>query len=195
MRTPASGYIAPADGFEKLGPGILSVLDADALRVILDSSPDHRGWKLVRGAKWYYAALIPSGAGEDLSAGQGLSLFSFEGSIESIGPDSGGERLIIVRFESGMADTLGKRLIEADISLGRISALRVPRSALFCDDGGQYFVRTLTAGLEEEDKPVSLLYSGEDWSLVTGEDGPGALKSGDTVILFPESTQSADEAD
>lgn len=192
---PVSGYIAPADGFEKLGPGILSVLDADALRVILDSSPSGGGWKMISGTSWYYAALIPSAAGEALKVGQRLSLCGLEGLVVSLGPENGGERLIIIRFETGMADTLGQRLLTADISLSRISALRVPRAAVFSDDSGQYFVRTLTAGLEEEDKPVSVLHSESDWLLVSGEDGPGTLKSGDTVILFPESPQDEEDAD
>ena len=217
ITAPHAGYYASVvDGYETvLTPDILPELTPGRLRTVApDPGAVSRVGKLILGSTWYYAAAVDAAAAAGLQEGREVVLRFASGldrditmTVHSVGREENGERVLILESDRFLSVTTLLRRQNAQLVFSAYGGIRVPKSAL------RVVTDTVPGGEGEEErqvrvtavycrmgrtaqlKPVTVVYEGEDYYLVSPD--PEALgislnqqqielfsiRSGDEVIV------------
>lgn len=195
IAAPAAGvYSAAVDGYETvLTPetaGELRPSELDALRP--DGEVSSSLGKLIGSATWYFAAPAESETAGRLQAGRSVTV-RFSGApagelrcrVVSVGEEEDGRRTVLLACDDYLAEMTRLRKAEAELVFDSWSGLKVPKKALRVDENGRTGVYCMV-GLAARFKPVSIVYTGEDYCLVEA-DAPKSetlrIRAGDTVII------------
>ena len=175
----AGTYSAVADGYEAvLTPAALAHMTPSAFEQLAPAPVSSTVGKLIRGTRWYYAAVIADADAASLAKGQSLAL-AFSGAdtslpvtVESVGESEGGRRLLVLSSSRGLSGVSMLRAQNADLILESYTGLRIPKNALRVGEEQQLGVYC-RIGRQAWFKPVELLYQGEDYCLVQ----PGEIQA------------------
>ena len=186
---PMSGYYsAVVDGYETLlHPSLLSEMTLTDFRALDKQSeavpPDAIG-RLITGQTWYYVTEVPRDRIASYEEGDRLDV-SFSGSdlqelrmtIYRIGSADETSCLLILSCDRKLQCVTAIRQQTADIQFGSLEGLRVPKEALYVEDGqtGVYVLE----GARADWKSVEILCEYGDDYLV-------AWDSSDTDYLWPK---------
>ena len=167
--------------------------------------------KLILGDNWYYAAIVSQADAETLSSARSMYL-RFSKSVEQdlpvsvyhISEEENGRVVVVLKGSSYLPELTLLRQQSAEVILGNLEGIRVPREALRAektsvDENGELVTTEQTGvyclvGMEARFKPVEVLYSGDGFALVrsiydsaagdlTGSQEVARLRSGDQVIV------------
>lgn len=194
IKTPAAGiYSAAVDGYETvLTPETAETLSPSQLTLLQPTDSHSSLGKLISSSTWYFAAALESGDTAELKVGRS-ALLRFSGAVtdklscrvESIGDEENGRRTVVFSCSSHISDMTQARKLDAELIRDSWSGLRVPKKALRVDENGQSGVYCLV-GLAARFKPVSVIYTGEDFCLVEADDPKTEtlrIREGDTAII------------
>ena len=147
--------------------------------------------KLIYGDTWYYAVVLPEEQAAELKTMGSINVRLAKGfdqtirmSVESVSRPDKGRCAVVLSSTRYLAQTTLLRHQAADAVLHTYEGLRVPADALrVSEDGvtGVYCVDGENAAF----RPVTLVYQGEGYALVTPAEGAGdtrTLRAGDQVI-------------
>ncbi|MDR2665090.1 MAG: hypothetical protein LBC21_02285 [Oscillospiraceae bacterium] len=154
---PASGVFSSfVDGFERVGPeSIGSMRTPSALADAFQYAQADSGsvGKLITGIKWYYVAVVDSGAAPELAVGKearvgftGARRVSFTMRLEEVREPEDGKCVAVFSCASGMDSVASMRHSEAEVALDSVSGLLVPRQAIRLGDDGRTYVYVLSGG-------------------------------------------------
>ena len=138
VRAPRSGLFSSlVDGYESvLTPDILADMTAEDYRGIAPGEKEGV-CKLIYGAKWYFVTLLRSSDAKLLSVGEDVTLRFQTGlerdltlTVERIGEEDGGQRLIVLSSQEDLSLTTLLRHQSAQFIFARYDGIRVPRSAV-----------------------------------------------------------------
>jgi len=198
-------FFSLTDGFEYISPASLEGVNPQKLRELMNSPKPAEGpviGKLADPLEWYFAAIIPSEGAQKLKIGDTATLDfgryqrePLKASVWSVNAGTG-EAVVIFRFTSAAADMLAVRSASADVVFGTISGLRVPKDAVYEEQGTEKdangaeqpvtlrYVYTVT-GLQAEKKYIKTIWEDEDYYLAEPLDpnSSAALREGNDIIL------------
>lgn len=208
ITAPVSGlYSAEVDGYETvLTPDTLETLTPSALHAVQpDTSVSSNVGKLVLGDTWYYVAVVASETAEELADAGNLSLRFAKGVDQDLpvtlaftGPEENGQVVAAFRGDTYLSELTLLRQQSAQAVSVQYEGIRVPREAIRIvtettenEDGTTQETRTTgvycVVGREATFKPVSIVYSGENFALVqadvTSDQELLRLRPGDEVIV------------
>lgn len=216
--SPTSGlYSGVVDGYETiLTPAMLKALTPSQLSAMKpDAATASPAGKLVLGDDWYYTAVVSTETAEQLQKTldkQGVRTLTlrFIKNVErdltvvldSIGPDENGRCVITFRGETYLPQLTMLRKQNAKVIYNSIEGIRVPKEAIRAEkltvdkEGVETTVDALgvycVVGMEARFKPVKILYSADNFTLITAEQELATqeakqetirLRSGDEVII------------
>lgn len=212
----AGVFSAVADGYETLlYPDLLEDLTVQQLIGLENQQPqapvDAIG-KLITSSVWYFAASAPTSEAKDLMEGAQYTIsFSrdYTGqalmTLERRGDDENGQTLLVFSCRTGLADTTLLRRQTAEVVTQHITGIHIPHSALRAlketqkrtvtdENGNTQTVEeevTVTGvytvvSRQAEFHPVTVLYQGEDYFLVSpaDPDDAGRLRTGDEILVY-----------
>lgn len=212
----AGVFSAQADGYEELlYPELLEDLTALQLTGLEQQQPQPPAGaigKLITSSTWYFAASAPTDEVRYLTEG-GQYLISFSQdytgqalmTLDRRGDDEGGRTLLVFSCRTDLADTTLLRRQTAELVTRQVTGLRIPRSALralketqtrtVTDEHGQEQTveeEVTVTGVytvvsrQAEFTPVTVLYQGDDYFLVSpaDPDAAGRLRAGDEILIY-----------
>lgn len=212
----AGVFSAVADGYETLlYPDLLEDLTVQQLIGLENQQPqapvDAIG-KLITSSVWYFAASAPTDEAKGLMEGAQYTIsFSrdYTGqalmTLERRGDDENGQTLLVFSCRTGLADTTLLRRQTAEVVTQHITGIHIPHSALRAlketqkrtvtdENGNTQTVEeevTVTGvytvvSRQAEFHPVTVLYQGEDYFLVSPADPDDAsrLRTGDEILVY-----------
>ncbi|MCI8423130.1 MAG: hypothetical protein HFF50_06330 [Lawsonibacter sp.] len=211
VTAPQSGtFSSLTDGYESLlSPDSVLQLTPSALDSLMKSpqaGEDALG-KLILGARWYFAAIIPAQAAERLEEGD-TALLRFTGEfsrdlqmrVDKLGPREGERALAVFSTDRFLSQTTQLRQQTAELIFQDYSGLRIPKESLHLEkqteepdssaDASQAPVETTRLGVyalvngRAEFKPVEIILEGTDYYVVqAANNGNKALRAGDEIII------------
>ncbi|MGM9662579.1 MAG: HlyD family efflux transporter periplasmic adaptor subunit [Oscillospiraceae bacterium] len=195
ITAPAAGiYSASVDGYETvLTPetaGDLCPSELSALQPAGETASSLG--KLIGSAVWYYVAAVDAETAGRLQTGRSVTM-RFSGALTgdiscrvlSVGPEEDGKCTVLVSCDDYLSSMTRLRKAEAEIVFDSWSGLKVPKKALRVDENGQTGVYCVM-GLAARFKPVSIVYTGEDYCLVEADEPKSEtvrIRAGDTAII------------
>lgn len=204
ITAPEAGlYSAVVDGYEQvLTPEVLETLTPSTLTAIqADESLQTDVGKLILGDNWYYAAVVSQADAETLSEGRSMHLRFSKGveqdlsvTVSHISEAENGRVVVVLKGNTYLPELTLLRQQSAEIILGSLSGIRVPREALRAerttlDETGETAAAEQTGvyclvGTEVRFKPVEVLYTGDGFALVRSayDSMAGALTSTQEVL-------------
>jgi hypothetical protein len=212
ITAPQAGlYSAVVDGYETvLTPLGLSDLTPSTLATVqADTSALSDVGKLILGQEWYYAAVMSTSEAQAMQKRQseGTTLYlrfskaaerDLEVTLDSIGQEENGRCVAVFKGDTYLTELTLLRQQSAQVIYSSIEGIRVPKEALRAvkttqdDEGERTTVEALgvycVMGVEARFKPVTVLYSGDNFVLLAADDSATSsetlrLRSGDEVIL------------
>lgn len=218
ITAPVSGlYSGVVDGYETvLTPAMLPEMTPSRLSGLRPETANTSGvGKLVLGGAWYYTAAVPTDTAEQLQKTldkQGITKLTlrFLKNVErdltvelySVGPDENGRCVVTFRGETYLPQLTTLRKQNVKLIYHAIEGIRVPKEAIRAEkltvdeEGVETTVDALgvycVVGMEARFKPVKILYSADNFTLVAPEQVLATqeakhetvrLRSGDEVIL------------
>ena len=214
ITAPEAGlYSAVVDGYEQvLTPEVLETLTPSTLTAIqADESLQTDVGKLILGDNWYYAAVVSQADAETLSEGRSMHLRVSKGveqdrsvTVSHISEAENGRVVVVLKGNTYLPELTLLRQQSAEVILGSLEGIRVPREALRAeetsvDENGELVTTEQTGvyclvGMEARFKPVEVLYSGDGFALVrsaydtaagdlTSSQEVARLRDGDQVIV------------
>lgn len=215
ITTPEAGlYSAVVDGYEQvLTPEILETLTPLSLTAVQvdESLQSSEVGKLILGDDWYYAAVVSQANAETLSEARSMYLRFSKGveqdlpvKVFHVSEAENGQVVVVLRGNTYLPELTLLRQQSAEVILGSLEGIRVPREALRAektsvDESGQRVTTEQTGvyclvGMEARFKPVEVLYSGDGFALVrsiydnasgdlTSSQEVARLRDGDQVIV------------
>ena len=214
ITAPEAGlYSAVVDGYEQvLTPEVLETLTPSTLTAIqADESLQTDVGKLILGDNWYYAAVVSQADAETLSEGRSMHLRFSKGveqdlsvTVSHISEAENGRVVEVLKGNTYLPELTLLRQQSAEVILGSLEGIRVPREALRAeetsvDENGELVTTEQTGvyclvGMEARFKPVEVLYSGDGFALVrsaydtaagdlTSSQEVARLRDGDQVIV------------
>jgi hypothetical protein len=211
ITAPQTGlYSAVVDGYETvLTPSGLDQLTPSTLATVqADASVQSDVGKLILGQDWYYAAVMSTTEAQAMQKRQseGTSLYlrfskaadrNLEVTLDSVGQEENGRCVAVFKGDTYLSELTLLRQQSAQVIYSSTEGIRVPKEALRAvktsqdQDGGRTTTEALGVycimGVEARFKPVTVLYSGENFVLVAADDSTGSetlrLRPGDEVIL------------
>lgn len=215
ITAPEAGlYSAVVDGYEQvLTPEILETLTPSSLTAVQadESLQSSEVGKLILGDDWYYAAVVSQANAETLSEARSMYLRFSKGveqdlpvKVFHVSEAENGQVVVVLRGNTYLPELTLLRQQSAEVILGSLEGIRVPREALRAektsvDENGQRVTTEQTGvyclvGMEARFKPVEVLYSGDGFALVrsiydtasgdlTSSQEVARLRDGDQVIV------------
>ena len=215
ITAPEAGlYSAVVDGYEQvLTPEILETLTPSSLTAVQadESLQSSEVGKLILGDDWYYAAVVSQANAETLSEARSMYLRFSKGveqdlpvKVFHVSEAENGQVVVVLRGNTCLPELTLLRQQSAEVILGSLEGIRVPREALRAektsvDENGQRVTTEQTGvyclvGMEARFKPVEVLYSGDGFALVrsiydtasgdlTSSQEVARLRDGDQVIV------------
>lgn len=212
ITAPQAGlYSAVVDGYETvLTPENVSSLTPSQLKAIQpDESVQSQVGKLVLGDTWYYAVIMDTDQARELeeegsvtlrfakSADQDLSV-----TVDSVSAEENGQVVVVFRGTTYLSQLTLLRQQSAQIIRRIAEGIRIPKEAIRTEkvtvdeETGERTSTAMTGvycmvGAEARFKPVEVVYSGDDFVLVTSTLAESAsasqekvrLRSGDEIII------------
>lgn len=194
ITAPSTGlFTVNVDGFEHISPEALPDLTTGGLSVLLEEDrmvPNNVIGKIVRGTKWYYAAIINAGEAKNLSIDGTAHLIigkyyseQLNMRVESISDIENGACVVVFSCDYALADTISMRRQSAEILKATYSGIKVPKKAVRLDENGNECVYVVT-GPRMEKKTINIIYEFEGFYLVAVDnDRTDALRIGDSIIV------------
>lgn len=189
---PCSGIFSQVtDGFEHIDLEALSDITPTALRELFYSPSSLYGYgKLVTEFRWYYAAILSAQEAASLSSGATISVqFSspynaaVEMKIDSIYKREGDDCVVLFSSDRSTHEIAPLRYLRADIVIGVITGIRIPKEAIHLDDDGTTFIY-LQTGVRAERVDVEIIREIGDSYLVSDDTQTGTpLRVGSTIIV------------
>lgn len=182
----AGTYSSVADGYENvLTPEMLPSLTPSEFQAIVPESVSSTVGKLVRGDKWYYAAVVTQEESARLVKGKRYELaisgvdMSLPVTLSNIGRPENERCLVVFSGDQYLSYVTMLRDQSAELILQSFTGLRTPKNALRINDGqnGVY----CRIGRQAWFKPVKVLYQGEDYCLLA-PDQIDAVRESDLVF-------------
>ena len=191
----AGTYSAVTDGYESvLTPELLENITPSRLLSLKPEGPVSTVGKLVRGERWYYAAVMSEEDARGITKGGSYELDISGVDIPlptvaySIGRAENGRCLVVFRSSRYLSHVTMLRDQSAELILDSHTGLRVPKNALRINEDQQLGVYC-RIGREAFFKPVELIYQGEDYCLVQ----PGEIEAKRDSDLILYTLRSGDE--
>lgn len=211
IKSPSSGlYSAVVDGYETvLTADSLSDLTPSRMADLQpDPGVNSAVGKLIIGDTWYYAATLDAKEAAvlkeraaDLEREEGSLLLRFAKNIDrdlpvtiqSISAEENGRCVVVFRGKTYLQELTLLRQQSAEVIYETVDGMRVPNTALRVDvhkeEDSTEEIRTVgvycIVGTKALFKPVKVLYSGDDFSLVraTATSEKLRLRTGDEVVV------------
>ena len=193
VRAKASGtYSAVCDGYESvLTEEVLPDVTPARLKSLTADTAESNVGKLIYGDTWYYAVTLPADQAAELKTMGRVSVRLAKGfdqsirmTVESVSREENGEAVVVLSSTRYLAQTTLLRHQAADAVLHTYQGLRVPANALRVSEDGTTGVYCVD-GENASFRPVTLVYQGAGYALVTPADGVAdtrTLRAGDQVI-------------
>lgn len=193
VRAKASGtYSAVCDGYESvLTEEFLKDVTPSRLKSLKAGTAESNVGKLIYGDTWYYAVTLPANQAAELKTMGRVSVRLAKGfdqsirmTVESVSREENGEAVVVLSSTRYLAQTTLLRHQAADAVLHTYQGLRVPANALRVSEDGTTGVYCVD-GENASFRPVTLVYQGAGYALVTPADGVSdtrTLRAGDQVI-------------
>ena len=192
IHAPVSGTFSQViDGFEHIGPGMVSEISPSGLAELFASAKETGGpGKLVTEFKWYFAALMDAEEAMRLTAGRHIVL-QFSGVydaaadmlIERVSRPEDGICAVIFSSDRSVHEIAPLRQLRAEIVFDTVTGIRVPKKAIHLDDNGVTFI-FLQTGVRAERVNVEILQEYGDVYLVRdGAEAGTHLRAGSTIIV------------
>lgn len=193
VRAKASGtYSAVCDGYESvLTEEFLKDVTPSRLKSLKAGTAESNVGKLIYGDTWYYAVTLPADQAAELKTMGRVSVRLAKGfdqsirmTVESVSREKNGEAVVVLSSTRYLAQTTLLRHQAADAVLHTYQGLRVPANALRVSEDGTTGVYCVD-GENASFRPVTLVYQGAGYALVTPADGVAdtrTLRAGDQVI-------------
>ena len=193
VRAKASGtYSAVCDGYESvLTEEFLKDVTPSRLKSLKAGTAESNVGKLIYGDTWYYAVTLPADQAAELKTMGRVSVRLAKGfdqsirmTVESVSREENGEAVVVLSSTRYLAQTTLLRHQAADAVLHTYQGLRVPANALRVSEDGTTGVYCVD-GENASFRPVTLVYQGAGYALVTPADGVAdtrTLRAGDQVI-------------
>ena len=193
VRAKASGtYSAVCDGYESvLTEEFLKDVTPSRLKSLKAGTAESNVGKLIYGDTWYYAVTLPADQAAELKPMGRVSVRLAKGfdqsirmTVESVSREENGEAVVVLSSTRYLAQTTLLRHQAADAVLHTYQGLRVPANALRVSEDGTTGVYCVD-GENASFRPVTLVYQGAGYALVTPADGVAdtrTLRAGDQVI-------------
>ena len=193
VRAKASGtYSAVCDGYESLlTEEFLKDVTPSRLKSLKADTAESNVGKLIYGDTWYYAVTLPADQAAELKTMGRVSVRLAKGfdqsirmTVESVSREENGEAVVVLSSTRYLAQTTLLRHQAADAVLHTYQGLRVPANALRVSEDGTTGVYCVD-GENASFRPVTLVYQGAGYALVTPADGVAdtrTLRAGDQVI-------------
>ena len=193
VRAKASGtYSAVCDGYESvLTEEFLKDVTPSRLKSLKAGTAESNVGKLIYGDTWYYAVTLPADQAAELKTMGRVSVRLAKGfdqsirmTVESVSREENGEAVVVLSSTRYLAQTTLLRHQAADAVLHTYQGLRVPANALRVSEDGTTGVYCVD-GEHASFRPVTLVYQGAGYALVTPADGVAdtrTLRAGDQVI-------------
>lgn len=209
IRTKSSGLISFAiDGYEtKLTPGFIRNATPKDLEVItsketnrdfnvIDAQKGKPIAKLVKDLENYLVTAVDEKACGGLKIDRNVTIrindtgFSFDSVIVYSSNVIDGKRIIALKFDTGLNETVGLRRINADIVLSSASGLKVPAGSLMNVDKNKktadiVLVKANSATI----KKVSILGMNDDAVIIDNLKDENSIALYNTYILNPKNVQ------
>lgn len=197
ITAPFSGtYSAVTDGYESvLTPAALENMMPGEFDRIAPVTVSSTVGKLIRGDKWYYAAVVSEEEAAGITKGRAYQLaisgvdYPLPVTAESIGSGRDGRCLVVLASDEYLSHVTMLRAQSAELILESFTGLRVPKNALRIGEDGQAGV-FCRIGLQSYFKPVEILYRGEDYCLVE----PGTIEASTESQTTLLTLRAGDEA-
>lgn len=193
LSAPVSGvYSSLSDGYEHVGPDVLSGLTPSALsRLFADTQriASETLGKIVTGIEWYYAAVMDRQDAERLAVEKEATV-RFSGGISavipmkvhSVGETEGESAVVVFSAKTNLVDILTARKMEAEVLFGGYEGLAIPTEAVHRDEEEPY-IYLLTAMRAEKVKIEPINQVGDMTIVKTGAETGTALRAGAQVIV------------
>ena len=193
VRAKASGtYSAVCDGYESVQTEeFLKDVTPSRLKSLKAGTAESNVGKLIYGDTWYYAVTLPADQAAELKTMGRVSVRLAKGfdqsirmTVESVSREENGEAVVVLSSTRYLAQTTLLRHQAADAVLHTYQGLRVPANALRVSEDGTTGVYCVD-GENASFRPVTLVYQGAGYALVTPADGVAdtrTLRAGDQVI-------------
>ena len=184
----AGTYSAVADGYESvLTPAALEDMSPAEFQALSPEAVTTTVGKLIRGEKWYYAAVITEAEAAAVVKGKSYQLaisgvdYPLPVVAKSVGRARDGKCLLVLMGDEYLSHVTMLRRQSAELILQSYTGLRVPKNALRIGEDGQIGV-FCRIGLQSYFKPVEIVYRGEDYCLLK----PGEIdaKTESQITLF-----------
>jgi hypothetical protein len=191
---PVSGVFSSAvDGFERIGPdsiGLITTPDAMSDMFSYAEPYSDAACKLITGIRWYYVASIDGAAARLLKTGQetqvgftGARRISFDMRVEEIRASGADGGIAVFSCGSGISDVASLRYSEAEVTLGSVSGLYIPKQAIHMDDGGRTYVYVYTGGRAREESAEILGELDDMYVVRDGAPEGRPLREGAEIIV------------
>ena len=189
----ASGtYSAACDGYETvLTEAFLEDVTPAKLKAVKAAAEPSNVGKLIYGDKWYYAVTLPEAQAAQLKTLGRINVRLAKGfdqsirmTVEHVSRADNGQAAVVLSSTRYLAQTTLLRRQAADAVLQTYEGLRVPANALRVSADGTTGVYCVD-GENAAFRPVTLVYQGEGYALVTPAEGVAdtrTLRAGDQVI-------------
>jgi len=179
------------DGFEHVSPDMLFVMSPADLTSYFESSYNVHGMgKLITEFKWYYAAIMEFDDAAQLSLGQ-MKKVQFFGTfnsevemlVESIGRREDGQCVVVFSSDRGLHEVAPLRALRADVVLGVVSGIRVPREAIHLDEDLNRFIYLQTSGYAEKVDVEIIRETGDSYLVRDGAETGSPLRVDSIIIV------------
>jgi len=179
------------DGFEHISPSLLHNISPADLNLLFDTPLSTYGTgKLITEFKWYYAAIMDFDDASQLSTGQTKTVQFFgaynaeiDMLVESIGRREDGLCVVLFSSDRGVHDIAPLRSLRADIIVGVVTGIRVPKEAIHLDEENNTFIYLQTSGLAEKVDVEILRETGDSYLVRDGADTGSPLRVDSTIIV------------
>lgn len=189
-----SGYFSErTDGLETvLTPERLQTMTAEDLLNLDETAysyPNNAIGRLVKGQKWYFAAVLPEQQASKCERGDRLTVNFADSSlqglrmrVERVGTPEDGKCLLVLSCERMLQNVTALRRQTVDIVFDTYEGLRVPKTAIYYVNGetGVYILESARADWKE----VEIVYEyGSDYLVRWDNGDTDNLWPGDEIIL------------
>jgi len=179
------------DGFEHITPSLIRDLSPDDLNLLFSSPLNTHGTgKLITEFKWYYAAIMDFDDASRLSVGQTKTVQFFgaynaeiDMLVESIGRRDNDECVVLFSSDRGVHQIAPLRALRADIIVGTVSGIRVPKEAIHLDDDNNTFIYLQTSGYAEKVNVEILRETGDSYLVRDGIETGSPLRVDSIIIV------------
>ena len=184
------------DGWEEvLSPDSLMSLTPAQFEQLHPVSAYSTVGKLIRGEKWYYAAVVSEEDSRAVDVSESYSLLisgvdePLPVSVYLLSQEQDGKRLLVLTGDRYLSLVTTLRKQSAELLLESYSGLRIPKNALRINESGQMGVYC-RIGRFAYFKPVEIIYQSEDYCLVT----PGEINATRDSDIVLYTLRAGDEA-